>query len=223
MHTRGSILASYPADHLQEEHKKKFRRMPGRKQQQERERKRAAVSCQTLDAFLPAAKQKATADNESASVNSLPVLVDQVDVHAAEADLHDVAKSVVLNVIVPESTAVAELSEGQLSLDIGKLIAACNTDAELFRRINAMSKSDKYAYLRRHSTPPSDFNFPKTFTGGCNRSFRHDWLDQHRWLRYSIELDGAFCMPCVLFNGLSTSTTSRSPARIAGVLVTKPF
>ena len=26
------------------------------------------------------------------------------------------------------------------------------------------------------------FKFPKAFIGGCNRSFNHVWLDQHKWL-----------------------------------------
>ena len=40
----------------------------------------------------------------------------------------------------------------------------------------------------------------------CNCSFIHDWLDQHKWLCYSAKLNGAFCMPCLLFNGMSSST-----------------
>ena len=41
--------------------------MPGRSQQKERERKRAAVFCQTLDVFLPTTKRKTTADGQQSS------------------------------------------------------------------------------------------------------------------------------------------------------------
>ena len=77
--------------------------------------------------------------------------------------------------------------------------------------------SDKFACLRQHSKPDTQFKFPKTFFGGCNRSFNHDWLDQHKWLCYSAKI-GAFCMPCLLFNGMSDST-----GKVSGALVTKLF
>ena len=53
--------------------------MPGRSQQKERERKRAAVFCQTLDVFLPNTKRKTTADGQQ----SAP-LVEEANAAAAE-------------------------------------------------------------------------------------------------------------------------------------------
>ena len=35
---------------------------------------------------------------------------------------------------------------------------------------------------------------------------------------YSTKLNGAFCMPCLLFNSMSDST-----GKVSGALVTKPF
>ena len=60
--------------------------MPGRSQQKERERKRAAASWQTLDAFLPAEKRKARPDGrtwESPS-QSAPVAAHVEDANGAE-------------------------------------------------------------------------------------------------------------------------------------------
>lgn len=110
------------------------------------------------------------------------------------------------------------ITGGQLSLDIGDLVSACATEVNLSQKVQALSKSEKYAYLRQHSRPDPHFPFPKTFIGGCKHSFIHVWLDQHKWLCYSTRLNGAFCMPCLLFNGMSDST-----GRVSGVLVTKPF
>ena len=67
----------------------------------------------------------------------------------------------------------------------------CTTEADLSQKVQALSKSDKFAYRRQHSKPDPQFKFPKTFVGGCNRSFNHDWLDQHKWLCYSTMLNGA--------------------------------
>eukprot|EP00731_Ephydatia_muelleri_P018523 Em0011g563a len=52
---------------------------------------------------------------------------------------------------VPKSDKTG-IAEGQLSLDIGDLVSACTTEADLSQKIQALSKSDKFAYLRQHST-----------------------------------------------------------------------
>ena len=114
----------------------------------------------------------------------------------------------VLSVPKSDKTGIAE---GQLSLNIGYLVSACTTEADLSQKVQALSKSDKFAYLRQHSKPDPQFKFPKTFIGRFNRSFNHDWLDQHK-------LNSAFCMPCLLFNGMSDST-----GKVSGAFVTKPF
>ena len=100
-------------------------------------------------------------------------------------------------------------------LCIGNLVSACTTEADLSQKAQVLSKSDKFAYRRK---PDPQFKFQKTFIGGCNRSFNHVWLDQQKWLCYSAKLNGAFCMPCLLFNGMSDST-----GKVSGALVTKPF
>ena len=91
-------------------------------------------------------------------------------------------------------------------------------EADLSQKVQAPSISDKFAYLHQHFKPDPQFEFPRTFIGGCKRSFNYVWLDQHKWLCYSVKLNGAFCMPCMLFNGMSDST-----GKVSGALVTKPF
>ena len=43
--------------------------------------------------------------------------------------------------------------------------------------------------------PDKKYNFQKN----NHRSFRLEWLNTYSWLAYSPTLDGAFCLPCVLF------------------------
>ena len=69
------------------------------------------------------------------------------------------------------------------------------------QKLQELPQEKKYALLTQHKRPPQGFQFPTTFVGGCNRSFRPSWLSDHRWLAYSTQLDGAFCVPCALFNG----------------------
>lgn len=38
------------------------------------------------------------------------------------------------------------------------------------------------------------------FLGVKNRRFQATWLQEFRWMRYSISLDAVFCAQCCLFN-----------------------
>ena len=78
---------------------------------------------------------------------------------------------------VPKSDNTG-IADGQLSLDIGNLVSACrSTEADLSQKVQALSISDKFAYLRQHSKPDPQFEFPRTFIGGCKRSYNYVWLD----------------------------------------------
>ena len=79
-----------------------------------------------------------------------------------------------------------------------------------------MPASTKYALLKNHSRPAEGEELPKTYTGGCNRAFKIEWLKQYSWLCYSQKIDGAFCLPCAIFNG-------HSGIKNFGALVTRPF
>ena len=50
--------------------------MPGRREQRERERKRAAVNCQKLDSFLPLAKRQTPLCVETQTTSSASTAVD---------------------------------------------------------------------------------------------------------------------------------------------------
>eukprot|EP00731_Ephydatia_muelleri_P005968 Em0003g216a len=60
---------------------------------------------------------------------------------------------------VPKSDKTG-IAEGQLSLEIGDLVSACTTEADLSQKVQAMSKSNKFAYLRQNSKPDPQFKFP---------------------------------------------------------------
>lgn len=48
--------------------------------------------------------------------------------------------------------------------------------------------------------PTRNYHFPLKTEFGKRRSFKYEWLAQFPWLSYSPSLDGAFCLPCVLFS-----------------------
>ena len=56
-----------------------------------------------------------------------------------------------------------------------------------------------YDYLINVWKPGKSYRFPKKEEYGKKRSFNYNWLEQYSWLVYSSSLDGAFCLPCVLF------------------------
>ena len=55
---------------------------------------------------------------------------------------------------------------------------------------------DKYELLTNHFKPGVDYTFPKIANG---RSFQLRWLNMYPWLVYSQQVNGGFCLPCVLF------------------------
>ena len=52
-----------------------------------------------------------------------------------------------------------------------------------------------------------NFVFPKNQN---NNKFQHDWLLTYKWLIYSPETDGAWCLYCVLFGAKTSEHNSRS-------------
>ena len=55
-------------------------------------------------------------------------------------------------------------------------------------------------YLTEVWKPTRNYHFPLKTEFGKRRSFKYEWLAQFLWLSYSPSLDGAFCLPCVLFS-----------------------
>ena len=47
--------------------------------------------------------------------------------------------------------------------------------------------------------PAADFHFPAHSMYGRTRHFRYQWLNNNKWLAYSLSEDGGYCIPCVFF------------------------
>jgi hypothetical protein len=100
--------------------------------------------------------------------------------------------------------------------DIGQLITTTTATSEIVQVVKNLSPEQKYHFLKNHVVPSQHFIFPTQYCGGHHRSFQRSWLDQYKWLVYSIRLDGAFCIYCVLFE--------TTPQRLSlGTLVNRPF
>lgn len=215
----------------------------GRPEQRKRQRKRSAASCQTVDAFLPSSKQKKndnkatpassesqTVVSEQSSLKSLPVSRSDnqeplqgvvagtgcaaIGVSSTERPSETESSSHTDKIVQVPTSGVS--SSASLVIDIGSIVSEYKTEEEFVARLKSLSTAEKYTVLKSYSRPLSTFEFPKTHTGGCNRSFKPEWLDQFHWLGYSTKLDGAFCVPCVVFNGSSGN-------KVFGGLVTRPF
>ena len=93
--------------------------------------------------------------------------------------------------------------------DIGDLFSSCSSSEEFSRKALALSTSEKYALLKHHSVPSQQFTFPTTYTGGCNRAFHRNWLEDHPWMAYSTKVDGCFCVPCALFCNVNSQLVTR--------------
>ena len=67
-----------------------------------------------------------------------------------------------------------------------------------------MSEEDVYDLIKNVWIPPDDYVFPYT----KSHKFSQDWLQLFPYLCYSDYLDGAFCLPCVLFGHHSYQTST---------------
>ena len=89
----------------------------------------------------------------------------------------------------------------------------------LYQSTDSLTDDDKFELLTCHWKPPHGYRFPSEKMYGKNRSFSRDCLKLYSWLVYSPSLDGAFCLPCVLFGMKSGHNTGkldklyRSPLR----------
>ena len=70
-----------------------------------------------------------------------------------------------------------------------------NDIATFSNQIKSLSTEQILNLAKNVFIPDSSYIFPKR---NC-RSFRIEWLKSFSWLAYSPSLDGAFCLPCILF------------------------
>jgi len=99
-----------------------------------------------------------------------------------------------------ESATVAPCGESSSTTDNTYRPQNHPQDVALFvSGVAGHSRDIIYDYLINVWKPPRNYKFPKKSEYGKMRSFKSGWLDQYLWLAYSPSLDGAFCLPCVLF------------------------
>ena len=89
-----------------------------------------------------------------------------------------------------------------------------STDAAEFSQGIITTDHEKYHFIVSHFSPDQHYQFPRTPSG---RTFQHQWLVKHPWLKYSKQENSGFCLPCVIF---SRNRTSRADP---GVLVSSPL
>lgn len=83
----------------------------------------------------------------------------------------------------------------------------------VFKELISFSDAQKLELIEKIWKPDDKFDFPQSVESKKNRKFREDWLRKYPWLAYSKYLDGAFCLPCVLFSvgNLKTDKLVKSP------------
>jgi hypothetical protein len=101
-------------------------------------------------------------------------------------------------------------------VDIGRIINALMTPDEICNAVANLSDAEKYELLKNPFVPGNDYQYSAVKSGGCNRSFRPEWLEKYPWLVFSHKLEGAFCKYCTLF-------VNPSDRPKYGQLVNSPF
>ena len=90
----------------------------------------------------------------------------------------------------------ASPKQPRIEPDESTVVTGVNVDvADLAKRRNALTDSEKYNFYCNHFTPTVNYRFPRE--GGC--SFLHHYLMRYNWLVYSRKENGGYCLPCVLF------------------------
>ncbi|XP_057296257.1 52 kDa repressor of the inhibitor of the protein kinase-like [Hydractinia symbiolongicarpus] len=77
--------------------------------------------------------------------------------------------------------------------------------ASFLSKVSGLDDKGVHNLITNVFVPDKSFIFPKK----SGRSFRHEWLKTFSWLKYSPTLDGAFCLPCILFSHKVANKTSK--------------
>ena len=114
------------------------------------------------------------------------------------SSIPDTTDSAVKNVLSSFSSQLQEPTSSSIPTQECESISQenINYDVAFYRqKAKGMKTSQIQDLIKNIFKPGKSFLFPKT----SKRSFRFEWLEQFPWLQYSQSLDGAFCLPCVLF------------------------
>ena len=68
-----------------------------------------------------------------------------------------------------------------------------------YEKVPLLTQEEKYCICLNVRTPERSYEFPRSNESGAKRAFIFVWFEKFHWLAYSKYLDGAFCLPCVLF------------------------
>ena len=163
--------------------------MPGRPQRRALKRKQAASTCYRLDLVIPPKKSARSLECDTAASPHESSGVSCCDAPARAPSLSAEIPSTSKESSSPEVTMCFPLA------DLGRLYQM----SSFYTTINSLSPSEKYNLLTNHKKPSRQHQFPTTYIGGCNRSFRPSSLEEHPWMVYSEMVDGVFCIYCALF------------------------
>lgn len=72
-----------------------------------------------------------------------------------------------------------------------------------------LTDEEKFEAIDDLWIPPPSFNFPAKQEGKYLRKFNHKYLEQHKWLTYSVKEDGVYCKFCVFYSKKEVGHTSR--------------
>ena len=164
----------------------------GRREQKERERKRAATMSQSLQKFLPPKKKAAVnteGDAASESQTAAAVSCDTLASHksaSSTADLSPEVSSEPAAAQIPSCSSAEVHSEppgndrivsqepAQGSCppaDIGDIFVRAKSSADFCSTVHSLTITQKYKLLKNHRKPGSNHVFPTQYLGGCNHSF----------------------------------------------------
>ena len=181
----------------------------GRREQKERERKRAAASCQILERFL---SKKLKTGEVSSELNDSSVQDEMQPSLQTTPPTDTSLPSTSQESAVCNYYNVCQHQETS-KVDIGEIFYRAKTPKEFSYAMKTLTMSQKYHLLTISKEHLKEKAFPTQYLAGCNRSFRLEWLWQHPWMMYSECIDGVFCTACAIF----CSDASKSK------FVTKPF
>ena len=81
-----------------------------------------------------------------------------------------------------------------------------------------LSDSEKYDLIKNCFVPSDTFEFEKS---SKRNHFKHAWLKEFKWLRYSKAFNGGYCLPCSLFAHQSPKFKNQTILISKGVSDTK--
>lgn len=64
---------------------------------------------------------------------------------------------------------------------------------------NKLTEEQYISIMNEIWTPPLNFNFPAKKEGKFTRKFNRAYLEQYKWLEYSLKEDGVYCKFCAFF------------------------